>query len=405
MWVWSDTNRNGIQDPGEPGLAGVTATLYNANGTTQIVTDAVGNTISPIVTTSNGDYLFGNLTPGQYTVKFTTVPAGYYPTIVNAPGSTAANSSKGLIAQSAVLIAGQSDLNLDSGFVSPQCVQGDIQTSWGITNNTLNIALTDPFGLSTVVGLIPVNISLVAKAYNSANGLLATFNPLNPNVTVNLPAGTVKVVVEGTRIDPTKRASYDAQVFDLCAQFSGRVDPVITRVEIGDEGVVSRQVLTDIPSFEHYASIQNGEPGLRTLRLIVNGHLHVLSGLADGQNVAVDLGAAMVPGKENTVVLEGEGAAGSSALVIIGDSPTGVGSAAVQVVVAPPTLRVERTGPGLELSWSIGSTEFELQSLGGLGSDGGWIPWPDAPMATGDRWIVQLPAAAANGLFFRLEQK
>ncbi|MBK8779834.1 MAG: hypothetical protein IPO25_21430 [Saprospiraceae bacterium] len=33
-YVWFDQNNNGIQDPGEPGLAGATVKLYAANGTT-----------------------------------------------------------------------------------------------------------------------------------------------------------------------------------------------------------------------------------------------------------------------------------------------------------------------------------------------------------------------------------
>ena len=45
-------------------------TLWDAAGTTQITTDASGATINPIVTTSSGAYLFSNLLPGQYTVKF-----------------------------------------------------------------------------------------------------------------------------------------------------------------------------------------------------------------------------------------------------------------------------------------------------------------------------------------------
>ncbi len=117
-YVWLDSNRNGIQDGGESGLAGATATLYDATGTNLIATDALGNPIGPIVTDASGAYLFGNLLPGQYTVKF-AAPAGYLPTLVSAGGSTAANDSNGASAQSAVLASGQSDPSLDSGFFLP----------------------------------------------------------------------------------------------------------------------------------------------------------------------------------------------------------------------------------------------------------------------------------------------
>jgi hypothetical protein len=87
--VWIDSTYNGIKDPAELGLAGVTVTLYDATGTTPVTTNLLGGAITPFVTTSTGLYSFTNLPQGQYTVKF-TAPSGYAPTLVNAPGSTTA---------------------------------------------------------------------------------------------------------------------------------------------------------------------------------------------------------------------------------------------------------------------------------------------------------------------------
>jgi len=119
--VWIDSTYNGIKDPAEVGLAGVTVTLFDATGTTPVTTNLLGGAITPFVTTSTGLYSFTNLPQGQYTVKFTP-PSGYAPTLVNAPGSTTANDSNGLSAQSSVLASGQSDITLDSGFVQPVTV-------------------------------------------------------------------------------------------------------------------------------------------------------------------------------------------------------------------------------------------------------------------------------------------
>jgi uncharacterized repeat protein (TIGR01451 family) len=67
--VWLDSNANGIQDPGEPGIAGVTVILTNTatGATTTAVTDA------------NGKYLFSALAGGAYTVHvdLSTVPSGH----------------------------------------------------------------------------------------------------------------------------------------------------------------------------------------------------------------------------------------------------------------------------------------------------------------------------------------
>ncbi|MCZ2391127.1 MAG: hypothetical protein LC113_08625 [Acidobacteria bacterium] len=46
--VWRDTNDNGVQDPGEPGIAGVTVHLY----------DSVGTLVGTAVTDANGEYYF-----------------------------------------------------------------------------------------------------------------------------------------------------------------------------------------------------------------------------------------------------------------------------------------------------------------------------------------------------------
>ncbi|MDT8333626.1 SdrD B-like domain-containing protein [Roseomonas gilardii] len=56
--VFHDLNANGIQDGGEPGLAGITLRLI----------DAVGNTVATRTTDGSGAYLFGDLIPGSYRI-------------------------------------------------------------------------------------------------------------------------------------------------------------------------------------------------------------------------------------------------------------------------------------------------------------------------------------------------
>ncbi len=58
--VWKDQNGNGIQDPGEPGVANVVVNLY----------DCIGNYIGSQTTDLSGEYTFSDLTPGQYQVQF-----------------------------------------------------------------------------------------------------------------------------------------------------------------------------------------------------------------------------------------------------------------------------------------------------------------------------------------------
>jgi hypothetical protein len=64
-FVWNDLNKNGIQDAGEPGIAGAQVVLTGAANTTT-------------TTNANGSYLFSGLCAGSYTV---TVPRNPVATI------------------------------------------------------------------------------------------------------------------------------------------------------------------------------------------------------------------------------------------------------------------------------------------------------------------------------------
>ncbi|WP_353476864.1 SdrD B-like domain-containing protein [Staphylococcus coagulans] len=98
--VWEDTNKDGIQDDNEPGIANVTVTLK----------DADGNIIGTEVTDENGKYLFKDVTEGEYTIDFET-PNGYTPTITGQGFLN--NDSNGTTAK---ILVDDNDLTIDSGF-------------------------------------------------------------------------------------------------------------------------------------------------------------------------------------------------------------------------------------------------------------------------------------------------
>jgi len=60
-FVWEDDNRDGIRDPDEPGIEGVTVRLLDCD------TSAI---LSTNTTEADGSYLFTNLMPGDYKVQF-----------------------------------------------------------------------------------------------------------------------------------------------------------------------------------------------------------------------------------------------------------------------------------------------------------------------------------------------
>jgi uncharacterized repeat protein (TIGR01451 family) len=66
-YVWNDSNENGIQESGEPGIENVVVNLLNSSGV-QIATTT---------TNSSGYYEFRDQAPGDYIVEF-TLPEDYY---------------------------------------------------------------------------------------------------------------------------------------------------------------------------------------------------------------------------------------------------------------------------------------------------------------------------------------
>ncbi len=71
--VWNDLNGDGCQDPGEPGIPGVTVDLYAG---------CTGSYITSVTTDANGNYLFEGLCDGTYSVRFHT-PNGFTHTLAN----------------------------------------------------------------------------------------------------------------------------------------------------------------------------------------------------------------------------------------------------------------------------------------------------------------------------------
>ncbi|MCI2753590.1 SdrD B-like domain-containing protein, partial [Staphylococcus lugdunensis] len=117
-YVWEDTNKDGIQDSDEKGIAGVTVTLK----------DSDGNTIGTTTTDESGKYQFTDLEDGTYEVSFTT-PEDYTPTTVNAGNDE--KDSDGLTTTG--VINGADNWTLDSGFYkTPKYNLGDYV--WEDTN-------------------------------------------------------------------------------------------------------------------------------------------------------------------------------------------------------------------------------------------------------------------------------
>jgi hypothetical protein len=125
-FVWADDG-DGIQEPGEAGISGVTVNLRNAS------TNAL---ISTMTTNAAGAYLFSNLCAGTYKVE-AIAPVGRETTKVDAPGSTSANDSDPNPA-TVTLPAGQSDMTVDFGFRTKTAPGGGCTYTQGYWKNHSN---------------------------------------------------------------------------------------------------------------------------------------------------------------------------------------------------------------------------------------------------------------------------
>ncbi|MBT8207783.1 MAG: DUF11 domain-containing protein [Acidimicrobiia bacterium] len=107
--VWLDSDGDGVEDPGESGIAGVTVTLDGPTGPQSAVTDA------------SGKYIFVGLPAGTYTVAVVTSTAGESLGLTT-PGSMSVN-----------LGDGATYLEADFGFVPVLPITGVFAANWFFT--------------------------------------------------------------------------------------------------------------------------------------------------------------------------------------------------------------------------------------------------------------------------------
>jgi protocatechuate 3,4-dioxygenase beta subunit len=148
-YVWEDKDADGIQEAGEPGIANVVVRLFNS----------AGIQVAFKVTDNSGYYLFANLAPGTYTVKFDR-PAGYESTSKDLGADNTLDSDADMvtgITVPVVLNGGEDNLTVDAGFYKLAKIgnfvwedknANGVQDAFepGIANVTVTLTGTDALG-------------------------------------------------------------------------------------------------------------------------------------------------------------------------------------------------------------------------------------------------------------------
>jgi large repetitive protein len=205
-YVWNDTNKDGIQDVTETGVANVIVELHKADGTL----------VSKDTTDAAGKYLFTNLPLGDYYVQFvtTSLPVGYVVSPKDAGTDDAKDSDADATGKTAIttLTAGENDVTWDLGINKPVGSVGDF-----VWNDTNRDGIQDPSEVGVpgvTVELRKADGTLVASVVTDATGKYNFPNvpPGTYYVDVLIPSGFVaSPQTAGT--DPYQYTSHSSSKF------------------------------------------------------------------------------------------------------------------------------------------------------------------------------------------------
>jgi hypothetical protein len=250
--------------------------------------------------------------------------------------------------------------------------------------------------LGSVQALVKDNCTIVGKEHSDSalatNFGTAICGNIELDARTTLLGTTKKVVLWASKVIPGNPATVNVMAIDTCGRGKS-FDPVITTLKV-TEGNLVQQRFEGLLAAEHYLRVVNATPGLRSLDVNLNGrHFHL--DLADGQDVSADLGGAMLEGLRNVVILTGSGDVGSSALVLITDTPTGNEVPLSENV----RLALTHTAAGLQLSWPETLTDWQLQSSATASGD--WSDVTTTPAAVDGQLTVAVPTTG-RAQFYRL---
>jgi len=155
--VWIDENTDGIQDAGEPGIAGVTVELVDGNN----------NVIATVITDANGGYLFRNVTPDTYTVRVASgIPTALDNIIFDEDNGTSAPDEETVV----TLNRGGEHLTADFGYNYVPTADTDSPSSMSATgalgNRVWNDADGDGIQDAGEAGISNITINLYSDPEN-----------------------------------------------------------------------------------------------------------------------------------------------------------------------------------------------------------------------------------------------
>jgi autotransporter-associated beta strand protein len=420
--TWNTNGAYAFQMSSATGTGGSDWDLVSITGNLNIAATITNAFTVKVYTLSGG-------TPGQ-TANFDNTLAYQWPIATVTGSITGFDATKFIVDASQFQNAtgsGKFSVKLSSDQKSvnlvftPSCAVNLTTSTYVLgTDGKVHMYFSNPFGFNTAGGLearILNNCTItLAMAYGPGfdSGLSLGGLPLTVvGQSTSISAGATRLEVVATKVNGSQSSTVNVEVRDACGG-QGNFDPVFTELKVQQGGVV-RQSFSDLPAAEHYVGVVNGTPGLAWLSILVNGQVFALNPLADGQSVLLDVGAAMGEGNTNVVVLAGQGMAGASASITIGDLSVVTGALTPVAVVTGteaqhwsslamaaenPVLKIATSGGNIVLSWSDMWDGFSVQTRASMAPEDSWVPVVVTPELANGQFTATVPVS--TGMCFRL---
>ena len=152
-----------------------------------------------------------------------------------------------------------------------------------------------------------------------------------PVRTVEYPSG-IKTLEEFIfKVNTPRPCWWFVEVEDVAGQKKS-LDPVVTKIRIRKGHTFLRSVgrnrgtrriieksFRRIPGFEQYVTVINKAPGIRALRLIVNGERYTFNHLKANETRYISIGKSMRPGLKNRIIIRAIGKPKAGARIIVAD--------------------------------------------------------------------------------------
>jgi hypothetical protein len=293
--------------------AGGNALVFPTSTSASVIAAAITNAITAAATA-----------PVDIGLGTTALPAGlsfsYTPPVVNdvGPGGTA--SFNVTLTGNGTPINGGFDIQFKD--VGSSAVLGSIPV-------TVSCAVADrtkpTCTVPTAVGTDSSGHKYAeATVQDTGSGIASVIVDSSVNANTVVPpfaAGTTApLVIRSTKINQSKSSSFQLTVTDVAGNKT-TCDPVLTSV-IRDPGggQPASQTYTGLLQAESKVMIVNGSPGMKKVRLVVNGKVFRQVGLTAGEVRRFDVASAMRPGSGNTITITAKGSKkGASADIVISD--------------------------------------------------------------------------------------